>query len=65
MKNIPKQSATLTQIVDFYLHSETFRRLSSSSQKDYETHLQATVLTEVEGKTEVKRQEGGGREREV
>ena len=51
MKNIPKQSATLTQIVDFYLHSETFRRLSSSSQKDYETHLQATVLTEVEGKT--------------
>jgi len=50
MKNIPKQSATLTQIVDFYLHSDTFRRLSSSSQKDYETHLQATVLTEVEGK---------------
>jgi len=49
-KNIPKQSATLTQIVDFYLHSETFRRLSSSSQKDYETHLQATVLTQVEGK---------------
>ena len=50
MKNIPKQSATLTQIVDFYLHSDVFRRLSSSSQKDYETHLQATVLTEVEGK---------------
>jgi len=50
MKNIPKQSATLTQIVDFYLHSDAFRRLSSSSQKDYETHLQAAVLTQVEGK---------------
>ena len=49
--NIPKQSATLTQIVDFYLHSDVFRRLSSSSQKDYESHLQATVLTQVEGKT--------------
>ena len=48
--NIPKQSATLTQIVDFYLHSDVFRRLSSSSQKDYESHLQATVLTQVEGK---------------
>ena len=49
--NIPKQSATLTQIVDFYLHSDAFRRLSSSSQKDYESHLQATILTEVEGKS--------------
>ena len=27
-----------------------YRRLSSSSQKDYESHLQATVLTQVEGK---------------
>ena len=49
--NIPKQSATLTKIVDIYLHSDVFRRLSSSSQKDYESHLQATVLTQVEGKT--------------
>ena len=49
--NIPKQSATLTQIVDFYLHSDVYRRLSSSSQRDYETHLQAAILTEVEGKT--------------
>ena len=48
--NIPKQSATLTQIVDFYLHSDAFRRLASSSQKDYETHLQTAILTEVEGK---------------
>jgi len=49
--NIPKQSATLTQIVDFYLHSDVYRRLSSSSQKDYEAHLQAAILTEVEGRT--------------
>ena len=48
--NIPKQSATLTQIVDFYLHSDVYRRLSSSSQKDYDNHLSATLITEVEGK---------------
>ena len=50
MKNIPKQSATLTQIVDFYFHSDAFRRLSSSSQKDQEIHLHAAILTQVEGK---------------
>lgn len=50
MKNIPKQSATLEEVVDFYRNSDAYRRLSSSSQKDYDNHLSATLITEVEGK---------------
>jgi len=50
MKNIPKQSAKLEEVIDFYLNSDVYRRLSSSSQKDYEKHLSATLSTEVEGK---------------
>ena len=49
--NIPKQNATLEEVINFYRNSDVYRRLSSSSQKDYESHLQATVLTQVEGKT--------------
>lgn len=47
---IPKSNATLQQIVDFYLHSDEFRRLSSSSQTDYEKSLDAVCSTVVEGK---------------
>lgn len=50
MKNIPKPSATLEDVVDFYRNSDVYRRLSSSSQKDYDNHLSATLITEVEGK---------------
>ena len=50
MKNIPKPSATLEEVVDFYRNSDAYRRLSSSSQKDYDNHLSATLITEVEGK---------------
>ena len=50
MKNIPKQSATLEDIINFYRNSDVYRRLSSSSQKDYDNHLSATLITEVEGK---------------
>ena len=49
MKNIPKPSATLEEVVDFYRNSDAYRRLSSSSQKDYDNHLSATLITEVEG----------------
>lgn len=48
--NIPKQSATIKQIVDFYLHSPDFARLAGSTQKDYEIHLAAVCDTQVEGK---------------
>ena len=51
MKNIPKPSATLEEVVDFYRNSDAYRRLSSSSQKDYDNHLSATLITPVEGKT--------------
>ena len=50
MKNIPKPSATLEEVVDFYRNSDAYRRLSSSSQKDYDNHLSATLITPVEGK---------------
>lgn len=47
---IPKQSATLQQIVDFYRTSSAFRRLSISSQKDYDYQLDAVCDTVVEEK---------------
>jgi len=50
MKNIPKASAKLREVVDFYLVSPAFRRLKSSSQRDYEVHLSAVVDTPVEGR---------------
>ena len=49
-KNIPKHSATLEDVISFYRNSDAYRRLSSSSQKDYDNHLSATLITEVEGK---------------
>ena len=48
--NIPKQNATLEEVINFYRNSDVYRRLSSSSQKDYDNHLSATLITEVEGK---------------
>lgn len=47
---IPKRSANLQQIVDFYLNSRDFCNLSGSSQKDYERHLRIACGTVVEGK---------------
>ena len=48
--NIPKHNCTLEDVVNFYRNSDVYRRLSSSSQKDYDNHLSATLITEVEGK---------------
>ena len=48
--NIPKHNCTLEEVVNFYRNSDAYRRLSSSSQKDYDNHLSATLITEVEGK---------------
>jgi len=50
MNKIPKQSATIEEVVDFYRNSDAYRRLSGSSQKDYDNHLSAVLITEVEGK---------------
>ena len=49
--NIPKSSATLQHIIDFYSNSAAFTRLSGSTQKDYDIHLAAVCTTIVEGKT--------------
>ena len=48
--NIPKGNATLSEIVGFYFLSPAYRRLSASSQKDYESHLISVINTSVEGK---------------
>ena len=47
---IPKQSAKLLEIAEFYLNSEPFKRLKRKTQRDYESHLKAIVNTVVEGK---------------
>lgn len=46
----PRQTANVQEIVDFYLHSSAFLRLSGSSQQDYEAQLKAVCATEVQGK---------------
>ena len=48
---IPKGNAKLCDIIEFYLVSSTFARLSGASQKDYELQLRAVMNTTVEGKT--------------
>jgi integrase len=47
---IPKKSATLNVLIDFYLASEAFKRLRPATQKDYENNLAAVRTTVVEGK---------------
>lgn len=47
----PKKSATLLDIAEFYLHSNPFRKLAASTQKDYEAHVDAICKTSVEGKS--------------
>jgi integrase len=49
-QQIPKQSAKLLEIAEFYLNSEAFKRLKAKTQRDYESHLKAIVNTVVEGK---------------
>jgi integrase len=48
--NIPKKNAKLQTIVDFYLNSRKFAKLSGSTQKDYEYQLSSVCDTVVEGK---------------
>lgn len=48
--NIPKKNAKLQVVVDFYLNSRRFAKLSGTTQKDYEYQLSAVCNTVVEGK---------------
>ena len=48
--NIPKSNYTLEEVVNFYRNSDAYRRLGSSSQKDYGNHLSAALITKVEGR---------------
>lgn len=48
--NIPKGNAKLSEIVGFYFLSPAYRRLSATSQRDYEKNLIDVINTPVEGK---------------
>ena len=46
----PSKTAKVYDIVEFYLHSDNFARLSGKSQKEYESQLDKALATHVEGK---------------
>ena len=50
MVDIPKHTSKLSAIVEYYLNSDNFLRLSAKSQRDYEIHLSAVLKTNVEGR---------------
>ena len=50
MVDIPKHTSKLSAIVEYYLNSSNFLRLSAKSQRDYEIHLSAVLKTNVEGR---------------
>ena len=47
---IPGRTAKVRDIVEFYLHSDNYLRLSGKSQKEYATQLEKALSTTVEGK---------------
>ena len=49
----PKRNAPMSQLVDFYLHSDRFARLKGKTQKEYEKHLENALATRIShlGKT--------------
>ena len=47
---LPKRTATVGQIVEFYLNSNHFANLKGNTQKQYEAHLDAVLATRVLGK---------------
>lgn len=48
--NIPSKTAKVRDIVEFYLHSDNYLRLSGKSQKEYASQLDKALCTMVEGK---------------
>ena len=48
--NIPGKTASVRDIVFYYLHSDNYKRLSAKSQREYATQLEKALDTVVEGK---------------
>lgn len=48
--NIPGKTASVRDIVFYYLHSDNYKRLSTKSQREYATQLEKALDTVVEGK---------------
>jgi integrase len=48
--NIPGKTASVRDIVYYYLHSDNYKRLSGKSQREYATQLEKALDTVVEGK---------------
>lgn len=46
----PNRRAKVGQLVEFYLNSNHFARLTGTTQKQYETHLSYALATRVDGK---------------
>lgn len=47
---VPKKTAILNEVVDFYMTSKSFCKLKPNTQRDYEVHLAAACTTLVDGK---------------
>ena len=47
---MPKRRAKVGELVAFYLNSRAFDRLSGTTQKQYEKHLECALDTRIEGK---------------
>ena len=47
---MPKRRAKVGELVAFYLNSRAFARLSGTTQKQYEKHLECALDTRIEGK---------------
>ena len=50
MVALPRRSASVGEIIDFYLNSDHFARLTGNTQKQYENHLAALRATRILGK---------------
>jgi integrase len=48
--DIPGRTAKVRDIVQYYLHSENYKRLSAKAQREYAAQLDKIVNTEVEGR---------------
>ena len=50
MVSIPGKTASVRDIVYYYLQSDTYKRLSAKSQREYAAPLETVLNTVVEGK---------------
>ena len=47
---VPKRGDKLVQVANWYMNTDQFKRLSSGTQRDYESHLEAILNTKVQNK---------------